>query len=403
MASSLLHADAAARVLATSREPLRIEGECLYRVSPLAVPLDGIRDVDELLRHGSVRLFVSRARTANPHFAPEGQVAADTAAICRHLDGIPLAIELAAARSAALGIAEVASRLDDRFRLLTDGRRTALPRHQTLRATLDWSYELLSEPERVVLRRLSIFAARFTLEAAGAVSAHDDVTESEVVDCVANLIAKSLLATNDNDAIADYRLLETTRAYALDKLAEAGETDVVARRHAEYSQHLCERIDTEREKGSAAEPAATHGPHLDNLRAALDWTFSPSGDDVLGVALTVASIPLWMHLSLMAECHGRVERALGALQAGPTCDPRAEMHLYSALASSLPYIKGIVPELGMGWTKALEIAESLGATEYQLRSLWGLWDFYPEQRSISGRARMRANLSCPCRTAGLFG
>jgi predicted ATPase/DNA-binding winged helix-turn-helix (wHTH) protein len=211
-ASSLLRANAAARVLATSREPLRIEGECLYRVPPLAVPLDGIRDVDELLRHGSVRLFVARARTADPHFAPEGRLAIDAATICRHLDGIPLAIELAAGRSAALGVAEVAARLDDRFHLLTDGHRTALPRHQTLRATLDWSFELLSEPERKVLRRLAIFAGGITLAAASVVAASGEITASDVVDCVAKLIIKSLVAADGDDAGVHYRLLETTRA-----------------------------------------------------------------------------------------------------------------------------------------------------------------------------------------------
>jgi len=165
---TLLRASPTARALATSREPLRIEGECLYRVLPLAVPGAGVQEVDELLRYGAARLFVARASTANRRFSPSLRAAADTAAICRRLDGIPLAIELAAARSAALGTSEVASHLDDRFGLLTDGLRTALPRHQTLRATLDWSYELLPEPERVVLRRLSIFAGSFTLAAASA-------------------------------------------------------------------------------------------------------------------------------------------------------------------------------------------------------------------------------------------
>ena len=161
MAQALLHTNAAIRVLATSREPLRVEGEHLYRVPPLAVPAEGADDMDELLRHGAVQLFVTRARAADPHFSPDGGTAAVAAAICRRLDGIPLAIELAAARGAALGIEDLASRLDDRFRLLTGGRRTALPRHQTLQATLDWSYELLSEPERVVLHRLAIFAGGF--------------------------------------------------------------------------------------------------------------------------------------------------------------------------------------------------------------------------------------------------
>ena len=238
MAEVLLHTNAAIRLLATSREPLRVEGEHLYRVPPLAVPAEGADDMDELLRHGAVQLFVTRARAADPHFSPDGGTAAVAAAICRRLDGIPLAIELAAARGAALGIEDLASRLDDRFRLLTGGRRTALPRHQTLQATLDWSYELLSEPERVVLRRLAIFAGGFGLAAAGVVAASAEIAPSAVVDCVASLVTKSLVTADVGDATDHHRLLETTRAYAIEKLAESGELTSVGRRHAEYNGRI---------------------------------------------------------------------------------------------------------------------------------------------------------------------
>src|SRR5712671_2952289 len=155
MAEALLRSNPAARVLGTSREPLRVEGEWVYPVPPLAVPAEGSLDSEDRLRYGAVRLFVERARAAAPHFSSDARGAAAIAGICRRLDGIPLAIELAAARVDAFGIEGLAARLDDRFSLLTGGRRTALPRHQTLRATLDWSYELLTEPECVVLRRLA--------------------------------------------------------------------------------------------------------------------------------------------------------------------------------------------------------------------------------------------------------
>ncbi|HWZ69414.1 MAG TPA: hypothetical protein VNW89_16410 [Stellaceae bacterium] len=187
-----------------------------------------------------MRLFVARARAAEPHSADERAVAA-IVAICRHLDGIPLAIELAAARTAALGVEEIAARLDDRFHLLTGGRRTALPRHQTLPAALDWSYRLLSEPERMVLRRLAIFAGGFTLQAANTVAATDEIAGSDIVGCAANLVAKSLVAADLGGATAWYRLLETTRAYALEKLTQSGEFDQVARRHAKYYWDLYER------------------------------------------------------------------------------------------------------------------------------------------------------------------
>ena len=234
MARALLHANAAIRVLATSREPLRTEGEYLYRLLPLAVPAKDTGDLEELLSYGAVLLFATRARAADPRFSVDGRIGAAAAAICRRLDGIPLAIELAAARGAALGIEEIASRLDDRFHLLTGGRRTALPRHQTLRATLDWSYQLLPETERIVLRRLAIFAGGFNLAAATAIAASPEITATDVIDGVANLVTKSLVTPDVGDALARYRLLETTRAYALEKLTESGEFYPMARRHAEY-------------------------------------------------------------------------------------------------------------------------------------------------------------------------
>jgi predicted ATPase len=331
--------------------------------------------MEDLQRYGGVQLFLARARAADPHLSLDRRTVTAAAAICRRLDGIPLAIELAAARSSALGIAEVASRLDDRFRLLTGGLRTALPRHQTLRATFDWSYELLPEPERAVLRRLAPFVGGFTLEAAAMVAASPEISSSDVVDGLANLITKSLVASEAAGTEIHYRLLETTRAYALGKLAESGETDSLARRHAEYHRDLFERAESEWETLPTAEWHAAYGPRIDNVRAALDWVFSPSGDRSIGVALTVASVPLWMHLSLLHECRGRVEQALSSLGPDSTRGTRHEMRLHAALGASLIYTKGPVPETGAAWTNALEIAEKLEDTECQLRALRGLWAF----------------------------
>jgi predicted ATPase/DNA-binding winged helix-turn-helix (wHTH) protein len=372
MAEAVLRANPAACVLATSREPLRAEGECLYRVPSLAAPTEDGRDVEDLLQYGAVRLFVARARAAEPQFSPDGRV---VAAICRHLDGIPLAIELAAARTNALGAEELAARLNDCLHLLTGGRRTALPRHQTLRATLDWSYQLLPEPERVVLRRLAIFAGGFTLQAASTIAATDEIAGSDIVGCAANLVGKSLLTADLGGATGCYRLLETTRAYALEKLSQSGEFEQVARRHAEYCCDLFERAEVELETRPASEWLAVYGRRIDNLRAALDWAFSPVGDASIGVALTAAAVPLWMHLSLMEECRGRVERALAAIAAGAGRDARCEMQLHAALATSLMYTRGAVSEIDEVGTKAFEIAESLGNAEYQSRALWGLWSF----------------------------
>ena len=366
IAEAVLRAGSTVRLIATSREPLRAEGEWVYPVPPLAIPAEDAADADDLLRYGGVRLFVERLRAAEPHFAPDRCSAAMIAAVCRRLDGIPLAIELAAARAAVLGVEDIATHLDDRFRILTGGRRTALPRHQTLRATLDWSYELLSEPERVILRRLAVFAGVFRLAAASAIIASGEIAPADIVDGIANLVAKSLVTVGAGDGVARYRLLDTMRAYAFEKLTEA-EHEQLARRHADYYRHLFERSEAE-EARSAADWLAEYGPKIDNLRAALDWAFSPRGDASVGVALTAAAAPLWMHLSLLEECRRRVEQALAALPTVTGPDPRQEMKLLAALGASRLYTRGGVPEVAAAWTKALELAKSLDDTEYQKRA-----------------------------------
>ncbi len=372
LTEALLRAGSACTVVATSREPLRVDGEQLYPVQPLAVPAE---DAQDPLDYGAVRLFVARVRAAEPD-ARHGRYDGTTiAAICRRLDGIPLAIEMAAARVAALGIEELASRLDDRFRLLAEGRRTALPRHLTLRATFDWSYELLSEPERVLLRRLAVFAGAFSLEAATAVVASAGTASLDIVDGLFSLIAKSLVVADVHGSVPRYALLDTTRAYALEKLAGSGECEGLEDRHAGYYRDLFERADAGLDRRTSAEWLRDYGWQLGNLRAALDWAFSPAGDAETGATLTAAALPLWMHLSLLEECRGRVERALGALHARPErAADRHEMKLQAALGSALIYSSDVtLRAMSTAWTRALEIAEQLDDTEYQLRSLWGLW------------------------------
>jgi predicted ATPase/DNA-binding winged helix-turn-helix (wHTH) protein len=373
MAETMLRANPVARVITTSREPLRAEGEWTYLVPPLAVPAGGTEDVDDLLRYGAVWLFVARARATDPNFRPDRRAAVVIAAICRRLDGIPLAIELAASRAAALGIEELSARLDDRFHLLTGGRRTALPRQQTLRATLDWSYDLLAEPERVVLRRLAILAGGFGLEEANAIAASAEIAASGVVDSLANLVAKSLITSDVAGAIVRYRLLDTTRAYALEKLTESREFEQVARRHAEYHRDLFERAEVQWEARPTVEWLADYSRRVDHVRAALDWAFSPSGDASIAVALTAASVPLWMHLSLLEECRRRTERALAALEHVTSIEPRQHMQLLTAWGAALMLTKGPGPEAAAAWTRALEIAERLDDADYRLRALWGLF------------------------------
>src|SRR5262249_43219453 len=302
MAETLLRASPTTCVIATSREPLRAAGEYLYRVPPLDVPAEDNVDVEDVLRHGAVKLFVTRARPVEPRYVSEMHTEPATmAALCRRLDGIPLAIELAAARIAAFGVEGVAARLDDRFRILTGGLRTALPHQQTLRATPDLSYELLPPPGRVVLRRLGVFVGGFTLEAARQVAAGTGVVPDAVVDALANLVAKSLVSVDLVAARTVYRLLETTRAYALERLAESAESDALARCHAEYCRELFARADAEWHTRPTVDWLATYGRELGNVRAALEWAFSPDGDSLVGVALTTSAAPLWFQLSLVDE------------------------------------------------------------------------------------------------------
>jgi predicted ATPase/DNA-binding winged helix-turn-helix (wHTH) protein len=358
-------------LLATSREPLRAEGETLHRLAALELPSNSVDlTVDDALRYSAVRLFNERAMAAADRFTLADADVPAVLEICRRLDGIPLALELAAARVDVFGVRDLAAHLDDRFHVLTSGRRTALPRHQTLGAALDWSYQLLAENERAVLRRLSVLAGDFALEAAVAVA--DDPAPSDIVDLVANLVSKSLVAADPRGEVARYRLLDTTRLYAFEKLKKSGEFQEIARRHAEYYRVLFGPADGESETRPQAEWLAIYGPHLDNVRAGLDWAFSTEGDPQIGVALTVAVVPLWVQLSLFGECREWVERALSVLQGDDAVTARPRMQLSAALGWSLMYGVGRAREAGPALATTLELAEGLRDTGYRLRALWSL-------------------------------
>src|SRR5580692_7390701 len=225
-------------IVATSREVLRIDGESVYRVPPLDVPALGQAAPDYIMQYSAVELFVARTKALNAGFSPTAEDLTSIATICRRLDGIPLAIEFAAARAVVLSVQGVAAGLRDRFALLTAGRRTALPRQRTLRATLDWSYELLPETERRLLRRLGVFAGGFTVDSAAAVMADAGLDAAMVTDCIGNLVTKSLVALDPTSGATRWTLLETIRAYALKKLAEGDESDGAQRRHAAFFRDL---------------------------------------------------------------------------------------------------------------------------------------------------------------------
>jgi len=359
-------------ILATSREPLRVEGERVHRLLPLEVPNTTANvTAKEAFAFPAIQLFVERAAANSNAFTLDDANAPLVADICRRLDGIALAIEFAAGSLDTFGIRGLAAGLDDRFRLLTRGRRTALPRHQTLSAMLDWSYELLPESERVVLRRLAVFGGGFILASAQAIVA-TDIDAKSFADIMANLVAKSLVTADVGGAVVRYRLLDTTRAYGLDKLRQAGESDLFARRHAERFRDMFERAAVEWETRPTDELLVTYAPRIDNVRAALDWAFSPRGDAAIGVALTIAAVPLWRLMSLMEECRSRTQRALDSLQPLASPGTREAMQLFAALGAALRYDKDAGSRIEEIWTKALAIAEHVDDTDYQMRCLSGL-------------------------------
>lgn len=278
-ADRLLSSCPALEILATSREPLSIDGERVWRVPSLGLPSDDA--LDEVARSQAARLFVDRAAAVRPGFALNAGNAATIADVCRRLDGIPLAIELAAARVAHLAPQEVAARLNDRFRLLSGGRR-AVQRQQTLQAVLDWSHDLLSEPERVLLRRLSVFAGGWTLEAAQGVCAGDGFEATGIVDLLGALVSRSLVDLADCGDYTRYRLLETVRLYSQDQLMAAGEAATVRSRHAEwYLRH----VEREARGGPWFPPTVLMAldADLDNLRQAIDWWRDAGRTDRMGL------------------------------------------------------------------------------------------------------------------------
>jgi predicted ATPase/DNA-binding winged helix-turn-helix (wHTH) protein len=397
LAESLFMEAPLVHILATSLEPMQVEGEHVLRLFPLDCPPDdsGLTAA-EALGFPAVQLFMERV-AANSNRPPLGDHEAPTVAkICRKLDGIPLAIEFAAARAATLGVAEVAAHLNDRFALLTKGRRTALPRHQTLRAVLDWSYELLLEPEQRLLRRLAIFIGGFTLEAAIAIASGDDDSAPAVVEGIANLVSKSLLTYDGPTSPGRWQLPETTRAYALEKLDESGERDRTARRHAAFFRDYFASIDESAKIEAAAEDQRRYRDEIDNVRAALDWAFSPAGDPAIGVVLTTAYAWVWLQLSLYFECSERTEQALDSLETGSELDVPSRLQLLLALAMSLTNTMGPVETARNVLVTARQIAESHDDLGVHLWVLWALWSL---QLNTGESRAARSTAETYCRIA----
>ena len=356
--AALLRAAPGITIVATSREPLRVPGEVVFRVPSLAIPdPEGELDPGHLLEYEAVRLFVDRAAAAAP-FVLDAENAADVARICVRLDGLPLALELAAARLGALGPAVVAERLDDRFRVLRAGSRAAPTRQQTLLATLQWSHDLLEPGEQVLFRQLAVFAGGFDLEAVEDVCAGDGLEQSELVDLLARLVEKSLVVPVDAGSQRRYRLLETVRMYARDRLAESSEDRVLADRQARWALGLAER--------------KRDLPELDqeraNLLAALDTLLARRPEDAL--RLCVALWTFWLRRIDLSEAYRRFEAALAA------APERTALRAEALVAVAALEARGGAPAPSVTHAReSLDIATEIGDAEAEWRALHFLGGF----------------------------
>ena len=359
-------------VLATSRESFRTEGERVYRLFPLDCPpqRDGLSMAD-ILAYPASQLFVERIAESLSEFELSEEDAPLVAEICRRLDGIALAIELAAGRVNAYGIAGTASLLDSRFSLLWRGRRTAIPRHQTLSAALSWSYDLLPAAESAALRGLSVFVGPFTLEAALAVTSCQGISEAEAVEAISNLLSKSLIATSPAERRLRYRLLDTTRAFAGNKLVESGEAARAARAHAAYFRDFLHDISIKSNGMQSAGGFLPYADHLPNVRAALTWAFSENGDRAIGVDLAAAAAQFFLELTLLTECYRWTQQALASVDAAAV-GSRKEMTLQAALGVSVMFTQGNTEGVRSAFTRSLQLAEALDDLHWQLWLLRGL-------------------------------
>ncbi len=390
IAEAILGAAPGARLLATSQMLLGIAGEQAYHLPSLAVPDEGRLAADQIISAAAVQLFVERAKLADPHFRLINGNAAAVAGICRRLEGIPLAIEMAAVRAPMLGVENLAQLLDERFRVLTGGRRTALPRHQTLRATMDWSFGLLSEHERTVFNRLAIFAGGFTLEAASAVASDDVIDEIEVVDVLAHLIARSLVVAGTNLASARYRLLETTRAYALERLNESGDGDLARTQHLAHYLAFAEKVYPQLRGPDQAAGFARLDLERENFLAAHAWCGHTEGGAEQGLRLVFAMRFYWIHRGGLELGYRIAVEALKRASAQRRSLARCQ-GLYAA--AKFASCMGYYAEAQGYLEESLSIARELGDGERAAMALLSLGEqFYAQRKLPDARRHMEEAL-----------
>lgn len=356
-------------ILATSREALQVEGERIHRLDPLAYPAEsGEVTAAVVQKFPATRLFVERAVASGAKLDLSGADAAIVVEICRQLDGVALAIELAARRVEAYGLGQIALHLDRRLALLWAGTRGGPPRHKTLRATLEWSYGLLSETERTVLRRLAVFVGGFTIEAALAVVTDHAVGQAAVFSAVDSLVSKSMIAARPVGAMMRYRLLDTTRAYTLEVGADDLDGGQVAARHASYYREWLRQVAIVPQTFSSSAERTDRLVALNNVRAALEWCFGVGGDVGIGIELATAAVPAFLAMSLLPECDRWSRGALRELTESDIAGPE-EMQLQAALGVSLMFTRGGEEPARVALDRSLAIAETRGDTFEELQVL----------------------------------
>ncbi|HEY1926559.1 MAG TPA: winged helix-turn-helix domain-containing protein [Caulobacteraceae bacterium] len=378
-------------LLATSREALRADGEHVHRLFPLDYPAAGAgQTAAEALEFAAVRLFVERVASSQHDYELTDEEAALVSEICRKLDGLALAIELAAGRVDAYGVREVARQLESQFALLWPARRTAIARHQTLNATLGWSHQLLTPSERTAFRRLSVFAGGFTLQMATALIADGEILEVEATELLGSLVSKSLVQFSRNDSYGFYRLLDMTRSYAFDRLVEANEQGLMAERHARLIRRLLE------DGGLTAggETVCWINELLDDVGSAIEWSLSPKGDADTAAALAAASAPIWLRAGLLVECRFWMSRVHNAVEPA-VLGPARELAIQSARASAETFTDGFTDESFQNWLRCYVTAVALGDIVEQLSCLVVLWAHRiraPDYQDAFQRARQAEDL-----------
>ncbi len=363
LVEALLRAAPQVRLLVTSQEPLRVKQEQVYRLDGLALP--SATGLEAARQAGATALFNARAQEADPHFELHGDNVAAVVDICRHLDGIALAIELAAARVPLLGVEGLRARLGDRFRVLTGGYRLGLRRHQTLQAALEWSHGLLAPDEQAVFRRLGIFVGSFDLTSAQRLAADDTIHAWEVLDHLGTLVERSLVIA-ESDEEPRYRLLETTRAFALELLQQAGESDRTQRRHAEAILAVFEASLETRHSLPTQVQMERYLPDLDNVRAALDWAASDAGDVQMAISLAGASAWIWAYGRLRPEGLRRIQSAIDSIDS--STPPQIEARLLTEWAGlATPEYH---PQHRAALARAIDLFRAVGDRQGLFVALW---------------------------------